>query len=190
MKKFLALFLELILINSVCFAATYSYDQYIHKARLCFDKNEFSCAHANLKRAIDLAPSKYKSYALNGMVYMKEQKYYDAIWAFDKALELEPKDILSLTNRGTAKCYNEDYKEAIEDFEKALSVNPNMANIWALKSYANFSIKNKKEALSDAEKAIKLQPNNIATVPAYIVRGTLTKNKADLATAEKLRKGN
>ncbi len=65
-----------------------------------------------------------------GMVYYSQNKFEEAIQAYDKAIELNHQDAEAWNNKGTALGMQGRYNEALEAFGKAIEINSSYAEAW------------------------------------------------------------
>ncbi len=63
-----------------------------------------------------------------GRSYVDQQKFEEAIAAFNEALRRDPNNALARNARGYAYLRLHQYREAIADFNEALRLNPNYTN--------------------------------------------------------------
>ena len=59
-----------------------------------------------------------------GSVYVKQERYNEAIEAYQKVIEIDPKQVAAYNNLGNVYAKQERYKDAIETYEKAIQINP------------------------------------------------------------------
>ncbi len=74
-----------------------------------------------------------------GVVFVLDSKYQDAIMAYDKALQIDPKNIRALEYKGYAQYRLKNYDDAIVSLKQAQAINPNDLNVLInlLKSYCS-----------------------------------------------------
>lgn len=63
-----------------------------------------------------------------GRAYSQQERFEDALAAFNEALRLDPKNAQVRNARGYAYLRLHEYREALADFNEALRLNPNYAN--------------------------------------------------------------
>ncbi|MDJ0690559.1 MAG: tetratricopeptide repeat protein [Xenococcaceae cyanobacterium MO_188.B32] len=112
--------------------------------------------------------STYKSL---GDALAKQEKFGEAIDAYQKVLELESKN--SSIYRAIGHCYNQtnNYREAITNYKKAIALEANQP-AWVYKNLGNALAKQKQldEAISNYEKAVEIESENAL---AYVGLGHL-----------------
>jgi tetratricopeptide (TPR) repeat protein len=108
------------------------------------------------------ASSQYVKYVLQGMVFMKEDKYDQAISEFTKAIELDPdndKYAEVYVSRGICYVEVQEYDKAIDDFTKCIELDPNNANAYGGRGHC-YTLKGEiDKAVADFAKATQLNPD-------------------------------
>ena len=88
-----------------------------------------------------------------------QERYSDAVTAYDKILKLAPDHAEAYNNRGVAK-YNEGkYDRAIQDLDKAIAINPNLAEAYLSRGIVYYKKRKYNRAIQDFDKAIAINPN-------------------------------
>jgi tetratricopeptide (TPR) repeat protein len=65
-----------------------------------------------------------------GMDYYSQNKFEEAVQAYNRAIEIDPQDAEAWNNKGTALGVLGRYDEAIQAFEKAIEINSSYAEAW------------------------------------------------------------
>lgn len=107
-------------------------------------------------------------YLLKGDVYIRLNKYNEAVKEFDKAEELEPGLFLVYVAKGILYSFQNNYDLAIKNFTEAIKLKPNLADTYNNRGIVYYSQENCELALSDFEQAIKINPSFTL---AYLGRG-------------------
>jgi tetratricopeptide (TPR) repeat protein len=154
-------------------------DKYIEEAGLFVDfinrleadreKQEIKIKKTKTKRQDSKPKSKQeiqdvKKLYDEGWALLDQQKYQEAISAFDKAIELNPNDANAWYNKGYALGNLAKYEEAIIAFDKAIEIKPDDANAWNNKGYALFNLGKYEEAIECYDKALEIEPKNIVAL--------------------------
>ncbi len=71
----------------------------------------------------------YDAYYNLGLVYLKEEKYYDALSMFNKTVEIAPRDYKGYAQMGITYRNLKMYDDAINALSEANKLNPSSANI-------------------------------------------------------------
>lgn len=132
-----------------------------------------------LNQALSLDPTYYQAYYLLGVVFYKEQRYEEAVSAFQSCLELIPDH--SDAHTGLASVYEEMglLEKAEEEFKQAYAINPHhdaclkLAEIYFKQDKMNL-------ALDYAQEAI--QKNN-QSADAYNLEGVILNQQGDFPQA-------
>lgn len=98
-----------------------------------------------------------------GNVFMKEQKYQEAIDLYTQAIEIDSTNAIFFTNRAQAHIKSEGYGAAVADCTSALTIDPNSAKAYYRKGVAFMALLNYKEAQNNFKNALKRAPNDTVT---------------------------
>jgi curved DNA-binding protein CbpA len=71
-------------------------EQYLRRAQILIEKNQFAQAKVELQDALKLEPKNHRSHSLMAVVYLRQNQLKMAKVHFDNALKLNPKDKLAL----------------------------------------------------------------------------------------------
>lgn len=111
------------------------------------------CINANELLDLQLA----LVYCIRGMVYLKQQRYHEAIADYTSAIELLPICVEAYAARGFAYHQIKKHSEVVADCTKAISLNPKLAAVYRLRGIAYKSLGKTKEAVADFAKAKKIE---------------------------------
>jgi tetratricopeptide (TPR) repeat protein len=95
-----------------------------------------------------------------GIALANQNRYEEAIGAYNQAIQLNPKDALAWNNKGIALLSLNRYKEAISVFDHAIQLNPKDASAWNNKGITLADMKQYEEAISALDQSIQLNPND------------------------------
>ena len=137
---------------------------FIEKGWSRLSLGDYEAAETALKKAIELSPNNPESEALLGWAQMLQEKYDDALMAFQKVLMRQPQNALARINVGYICLKKGIFGEAIEHLSKAIRIgNDRKATL-----YAHFYlglVYLEREMFEDAQsffqKTLKLGPNLI-----------------------------
>lgn len=148
-------------------------------------QNEYS-------KAIDELKS--KEWLDKGIALMSEEKYAEALNAFNKAAEINPASVWAHINRGWALNTVGEYYQALKVYDKAADIDPRNPYIYVNRGMSYNSIGDYQRALLDEDQAITLDANNswayIGRARAYLGIGNFNQALADLNKAAQLEPGN
>ncbi|MBK7409314.1 MAG: tetratricopeptide repeat protein [Saprospirales bacterium] len=97
-----------------------------------------------------------KGYINRAGVFLKTQRFEDAVRDYDKVLELNPEIAQIYYLRGYAKMSLGRNPEALEDLNKAIELNDRVGNYYLYRSYAYNFMGNRQQAREDAIMAQQL----------------------------------
>lgn len=116
-----------------------------------YKANKFDEALVDFKMNMDLDPKDYKPIQMVGAVYVKQQKYRDAIGLFNKVLKMKDTVFDAYNNRATAYAMLAINDSALSDFNMALQLRPTNADA---KGNRELLIKNMKISEENSVEAI------------------------------------
>jgi len=111
-----------------------------------------------------------------GLTYLDEDKYDEAIIEFTNSLKLDPYSTVTYTNRGIAYRQKGMSDQAIADFKSAIELDPNQAKAYCNRGLTYDDKGEYDRATADFSKAIELNPDYII---AYFNRGITHNNKGE-----------
>ncbi len=115
-----------------------------------------------------------------GMEYVEQGAYEEAIAEFERAIELEPDNPGARRNLGTVYIELTQWEEAAAAYEKAIELDPDFGEAYGDLVGAYFYLDRIPEALEAGEKAVELAPD-YAT--AHNNLGAVYANQGDLEAA-------
>ncbi len=135
---------------------------FIEKGWSLISSGEYAAAEAALTKALELSPGEPQAESLLGWAMMLNEKYDDALHAFQKVLMREPANALARVNMGYVCLRKGLLTEAVEHLSRAIRLN----NDRRATMYANFYlglVYIERKMLEDAQtflrKAIVLGPS-------------------------------
>lgn len=84
---------------------------------------------SNCDKALELCTSDPRIYCLQGNTFLKQDKYRDALTAYDNALQIQPDIVDAWKGIGVAAVKIPDYDKAVNAFEKAHRLQPDDVQI-------------------------------------------------------------
>ena len=98
-------------------------------------------------------------YAKQGDACFFENRYEDAIAAYDRALQIQPDLADTWNNRGVVLTRMQRYPEAIASYEKATTIRPNYPDAWNNRGVVLLELQKYQEAIGCYEQAIQAKPD-------------------------------
>jgi len=98
-------------------------------------------------------------YAKQGDACFFENRYQDAIAAYDQALQIQPDLADTWNNRGVVLTRMQRYPEAITSYEKATTIRPNYPDAWNNRGVVLLELQKYQEAIGCYEQAIQAKPD-------------------------------
>ncbi|MEM4160907.1 MAG: tetratricopeptide repeat protein [Thermoplasmata archaeon] len=99
-----------------------------------------------------------EDWVYKGFVLYNQQRFEEAVHAFDNALKINPQRAEIWYNKGNALYNIGRYEDAILAYDRALTLNPDIAEAWNNKGLILYNLKRYEEALDAYSEAIKLNP--------------------------------
>jgi tetratricopeptide (TPR) repeat protein len=93
-----------------------------------------------------------------GNCYLYQNKFDEAVTAFDKAIKINPHNSETWNNKGIALYELNQSGEAITAFDKAIKINSQNSDAWYNKGLALYKLKEFNEAIKAYDKAIEINP--------------------------------
>lgn len=93
-----------------------------------------------------------------GNDYLDNEKYIEALDAFNNAIILDPNFALSWYNKGVCHMWLNKYEEALDAFNTAIDLDPENPYSWQFKGWALQELGRNDEATASLEKAYDLDP--------------------------------
>ena len=98
-------------------------------------------------------------YAKQGDACFFENRYEDAIIAYDRALQIQPDLADTWNNRGVVLTRMQRYPEAIASYEQATTIRPNYPDAWNNRGVVLLELQQYPEAIVCYEQAIQAKPD-------------------------------
>jgi len=98
-------------------------------------------------------------YAKQGDACFFENRYEDAIAAYNLALQIQPDLADTWNNRGVVLTRMQRYPEAIASYEQATKIRPNYPDAWNNRGVVLLELQKYPEAIACYEKAIQAKPD-------------------------------
>lgn len=105
-----------------------------------------------------------------GMGKIDEEKYSEAINAFDHELATHPQNAKTFAYKGYALLQSGRTHEALSNEEKAITIDPRLPEAWSFKALTLDSLGNYQEALSASKRALEIDPDS---GEAWIINGDI-----------------
>ncbi|KAM3133642.1 hypothetical protein pb186bvf_014329 [Paramecium bursaria] len=103
---------------------------------------------------------KYLIQLQKGIVYLKQQKYDDAIKLFNKVIEQDNNNYLVYQQKGIALMKEYKYDESITNFDKSLELKPDNLTNLKLKGISLFKLSRFSDAIKIFQQAFEFDPND------------------------------
>ncbi len=145
-------------------------------------KGDYDGANREMSRVVSLQPDSAEVHLQQGRLLYDNDKYAEAIVAYNKALELEPRNVLALTDRGEARFLNGDAEGALADYNAAVDVDPKYELVYLRAGVVRHNQKDYDRALANYTKAIDLDPRDAR---AWYFRGLVKEEQEDYSGALK-----
>ncbi|MEW5988404.1 MAG: tetratricopeptide repeat protein, partial [Chloroflexota bacterium] len=122
---------------------------------LCGDE---SAAAQDYQKAIDTSdePDELATALVNlGQLYLRQDRYAEAISVFTQAIETEPSDAFAYIGRGAAHKALQQYQNALADFSQAIALEPDDPDGYELRGDAYYDDDHFQDALADYQAALQ-----------------------------------
>ena len=93
---------------------------------------------------------------------LKQQRYTQALQAYEEALRIDPRNFHAWNGKGTALYHQGSYKKALEAYQRATEIDPESAVVWVSAGLALNRLQRYQQALVHFERALTIEPHNIA----------------------------
>jgi tetratricopeptide (TPR) repeat protein len=133
-----------------------------------FEQYDLALPRARL--AVQLAPKAFQTQGILGSIYLRKEKYPEAIASLTTAYELKKDEPAILFTLGSAYLRNKDYAPAIRNLQKGLTLSPNSAAAVFDLGNAYFLTKKYAEAIEQFNRVLSIDKkfwaatNNIGLV--------------------------
>jgi tetratricopeptide (TPR) repeat protein len=150
-----------------------SYVAYYNRGKAFEERDEYTEALDDYKRAIDMNPRFPDSFINRGTVLEVIGSHKQALESYSKAILLDPVAADAYYNRGISYGSLGQYQQAIQDFTKAVTLNPQYAAAYHNRGAFLGMVGDYERSISDLSMAIQLNPQYGET---YYNRGITYKN--------------
>ncbi|CAN1212928.1 tetratricopeptide repeat protein [Tumidithrix helvetica PCC 7403] len=133
-----------------------------------FEQYDLALPRARL--AVQLAPKAFQTQGILGSIYLRKEKYPEAIASLSAAYELKPDEPTILFTLGSAYLRNKDFPAAVRTLQKGLALSPNSPSAIFDLGNAYFLTKKYGEAIDQFNRVLSLDKkfwaatNNIGLV--------------------------
>jgi len=110
--------------------------------------------------AIQLAPTRWKSYHHRGVCLALAGRFEDALRDLSKTIELSPAYADAWFNRGEIHYELGRFAKAVDDYSEAIRLESNDAGFHTSRGHALFQLRRFQSALADYDQAVALDPEN------------------------------
>ncbi|TMB85294.1 MAG: tetratricopeptide repeat protein [Chloroflexi bacterium] len=101
---------------------------------------------------------------LEGDELRKQQRYSQALQAYEEALRMEPRNFYAWNGKGTTLYNQGNYKKALEAYQRATEIDPSNAIVWVSAGLVLNRLQRYQQALVHFERALSIDPHY---VPAW-----------------------
>ncbi|WP_022668656.1 SPOR domain-containing protein [Desulfospira joergensenii] len=98
-----------------------------------------------------------------GVLFLKQEKYPEAVKAFTSLIEISPRAADAYKNRGVAYMKQNLYDLAIQDFLKTIEIQPDLKGLYSNLGVAWYYQKEYRKAIENYDKEIQQAPNSYFT---------------------------
>jgi tetratricopeptide (TPR) repeat protein len=139
-------------------------------------------AEESFGRAVELAPKSETYWRLYGLSLHRQDRFDEALAAYDHALSLRPKSVSAWALRGGLLFRVGRYDDAMRSFDKILEIDPTSELAWRNKGSCLIESERPKDALKMFDVAIDINP---LSVPAWYNRGVALERLGELDEARR-----
>ncbi len=129
----------------------------MHSAQTALDSGDYAKAVSDFQASLAKGKSIDAYFGL-GNTYTRQNKFTEAIDAYNEALKINPNHAPTLSNLGVAYYQQGDLAQAKRSFEKALAVSANDAETYYLLGAAQLQLGEMDAAEKSLQKAVELKP--------------------------------
>jgi tetratricopeptide (TPR) repeat protein len=127
---------------------------------ITFKPNQPYHTESSIKREIELHPNNYRLYNELATLYVKQERYQEAINSFNRAIELDPQYPHSHNDLGNVYFFQGRFEKAIEEYKRAIELNPKLAAFYNGLGSAHLEQANYDEAICAYQRAMELDTND------------------------------
>jgi Tfp pilus assembly protein PilF len=137
-----------------------NYEEAFDLARIKINAREYRDAIPFLDKAIAFNPKIAQIHHLKGFCMSAQQKYEEAILAYNEAIKLDNKKYLYIKRRADAFYNSQQYEKSILDYKKAIEIEPTKKNdtLYQYLGDAYMKINEYADARDSFDKAILINP--------------------------------
>ena len=99
---------------------------------------------------------------LEGDELRKQQRYSQALQAYEEALRLDPQNFYAWNGKGTTLYNQGNYKKALEAYQRATEIEPDNPIVWVSAGLVLNRLQRYQQALVHFERALALEPEYVA----------------------------
>jgi len=123
-------------------------------------KNDAASRSQYLKTPATTASVREK--CLEGDELRKQQRYSQALQAYEEALRMDPRNFYAWNGKGTTLYNQGNYKKALEAYQRATEIDPGNAIVWVSAGLVLNRLQRYQQALVHFERALSLDPQYVA----------------------------
>ncbi len=99
---------------------------------------------------------------LEGDELRRQQRYSQALQAYEEALRMDPRNFYAWNGKGTTLYNQGNYKKAFECYQRATEIEPSNAIVWVSAGLVLNCLQRYQQALVHFERALSLDPQYVA----------------------------
>lgn len=92
----------------------------------------------------------------------KQQKYPQALQAYEEALRMDPQNFYAWNGKGTVLYNQNQYKKALEAYSRATEIDPDNSVVWVSAGLVLHRLQRYQQALVHFERALTIDPQYVA----------------------------
>lgn len=109
---------------------------YVLRAITYLNSGNIDAARKDIAKALELNENHVLAQDVQGLIFLKEQRYREAIDAFDRVISSNPQIHLAHYNRGVARRLMGDLEGALKDFDKAVELEQDFSKNSLTRNFA------------------------------------------------------
>ncbi|TMB90893.1 MAG: tetratricopeptide repeat protein [Chloroflexi bacterium] len=114
------------------------------------------------QQAARLYTSSVREKCLEGDELRKQQRYSQALQAYEEALRMDPRNFYAWNGKGTTLYNQGNYKKALEAYQRATEIDPDNPIVWVSAGLVLNRLQRYQQALVHFERALSLDPQYVA----------------------------
>jgi serine/threonine protein kinase len=99
---------------------------------------------------------------LEGDELRRQQRYSQALQAYEDALRMDPRNFYAWNGKGTTLYNQGNYKKALEAYQRATEIDPDNAIVWVSAGLVLNRLQRSQQALVHFERALSIDPQYVA----------------------------